>query len=89
MKVVKNNNLTSFPKQITCPHCQSDLELESWRDIKGEQGTQYNEPYTNLWTACPCCHHKIVLDAADYTSFEIQLICQAHSQDMVQAYYDK
>jgi len=77
IQILKDNTQSSFPKQITCPHCTSELKVGSWNDVKGERGVQYNESVVTLWIQCPCCRNRISLNEGDFTQHEVNLICQA------------
>jgi uncharacterized CHY-type Zn-finger protein len=66
MKILKNNykSHSEYPKQITCPNCQSELEYEKddlthvfWRT---EGWTKTSIKYRGF--ICPCCRYEIGIE---------------------------
>jgi hypothetical protein len=89
VKVIKDNTISNFPKEVTCPSCTSVLQIDSYKDVSGEQGSHYNETYVNLYLRCPCCQFRIDLSETDFTRYEIGLITQKSSTKLAEDYYDK
>jgi DNA-directed RNA polymerase subunit RPC12/RpoP len=86
---VKSTPESTWPKEVKCSHCTSELEIEILGDISGERGSQYNESYTNLYISCPVCSNRVVLNEDDFTPYEISRICQSTRSKLAEYYYNK
>jgi DNA-directed RNA polymerase subunit RPC12/RpoP len=89
IKVKKPAEVSEWPKPAKCNNCGAELEIESYKDVSGDSGTQYNESYTNLHVNCPVCNSRVALNEEDFSQYEVRLICQATSYKNTQDYYNK
>ena len=65
--VIQNNAVSKWPKNVTCTHCKSELEIGELSDIRVNVESEDRVEIT-----CPACGEQVILPDSSFTQAELK-----------------
>lgn len=75
--------ISTWPKDVICSHCGSEMSIGSYTDIS------YDSWGKSFYITCPECRSRIVIDPTLLSGHEQSLIIATSQHADATSYYDK